>query len=91
MENDAVFIIEVEENRTAVLSYTALSYNRPRTLEVYDSSDRLIGEATVSPSFAKVEMSIFLDEGANAFRLHVPEGCESPREVTGGESTMAGV
>ena len=82
MENDALLVIEAEENRTAELSFTVLSYNRPRTLEVYDSSDRLIGDATVSPSFARVEMPIHLEEGANSFRLHVPEGCESPYKAT---------
>jgi hypothetical protein len=86
IENDAVLIIEAEENRTAELSFMVRSYNRPRTLEVYDSGDRLIGEATVSPRFARVEMPVYLKEGANSFRLHIPEGCESPREVTGGES-----
>jgi len=86
MENDAILMIDSEENRTAELSFRARSYNRPRTLELYDSEDNLIGEAAISENFREIKMPIELEVGANSIRLHTPEGCDRPSEVSEGKS-----
>jgi len=86
IENDATLMIKSEENTTAELSFRVCSYNRPRTLVVYNSEDNLIGKAVVSEDFIEIEMPIDLEVGANSLRLHIPEGYEIPSEVTGGKS-----
>lgn len=86
MENDAILMIDSEENRTTELSFRARSYNRPRTLELYDSEDNLIGEAAISENFREIKMPIELEVGANSIRLHTPEGCDRPSEVSEGKS-----
>lgn len=86
MENDAILMIDSEENRSAELSFRARSYNRPRTLELYDSEDNLIGEATISENFREIKMPIELEVGANSIRLHTPEGCDRPNVVSEGKS-----
>lgn len=86
MENDATLVIYSDKNRTAELSFRVRSYNRPRTLELYDSEDNLIGEATISENFREIKMPIELEVGANSIRLHTPEGCDRPSEVSEGKS-----
>lgn len=81
MENDATLIIESEEDRTAVLSFQAISFYRPRTLEMYAGDGLEMREVINASGFAAIKMPVHLKGGTNFIRLHVPEGCERPRDI----------
>ena len=69
------------ENRTAHITLRAISFHRPRTLEVY-SGDRLTASVTVPCEyFINITAPLYLTKGKNAIRLHVPEGCERPVDI----------
>lgn len=87
IENDAILAIESDQNRTADLTFQAVSFIHPRTLEIYDSNDDLIARAIIPRSLNSVDMPISLKIGTNTLRLHIPEGCEIPYDVTEGKSS----
>jgi hypothetical protein len=87
IENDAILAIESDQNRMADLTFQAVSFIRPRTLEIYDSNDNLIGRAIIPRNLNSVGMPVSLKSGTNTLRLHIPEGCEIPYDVTEGKSS----
>jgi len=82
IENDAVLLIESEENRTAELSFHARSFYRPRTLEMYAGDALEMREVINASEFAAIKMPVHLKEGTNIMRFHVPGGCERPCDIT---------
>lgn len=82
MENNATFMIYSDENRVVDLSLKAVSFYRPRTIEIY-VNDLLLMVAEVPPDHFVIERfpGISLTEGANVVRFHVPEGCEKPSDI----------
>jgi hypothetical protein len=82
MESNATFVVPSPDNRTASLSLRALSFFRPRSLEIY-AGDEMAGRVAVpSSDFINVTVHVRLAKGPNTVRLHVPEGCERPRDIT---------
>jgi len=77
MNGTGTIFITSPENCSIILSLSALSFYRNRTLEVY-SGDNLVARVNVPTSFLNVSVPVTLDEGLNILRLHVPEGCERP-------------
>ncbi len=83
MENDATLMIYSDEDRTVNLSFKAHSFYRLRTLEIYVNNLPHIWAEVPSEGFMMVNVpSISLNEGANIVRFHVPEGCESPIDIS---------
>lgn len=84
MENDATLMIYSDENRTADLNFNALSFHRPRSIEIYVNDLLQMQTMVLDPKdgFKKVIVpGISLKEGANIVRFHVPEGCERPSDM----------
>lgn len=79
MQSEVTFLISSPEERTANLSLQALSFYRPRTLEVY-SGGKPAARVDVPTSFINVGVPLHLAKGENIVRLHVPEGCERPSD-----------
>ena len=79
MQSEATLLIFSSEEGTANLSLQALSFYRPRTLEVY-CRGKLAARVAVSTSFINVGVTLRLAKGANTLRLQVPEGCERPSD-----------
>jgi len=77
MQGSATLIINSDRDRTASLSFKALSFYRPRTLEIY-SGESLVARSSVLTSFVNVSAPIRLIKGTNIVRLHTLEGCERP-------------
>jgi phosphoglycerol transferase len=77
MQADATINAFSPENRTIVLRFSALSFYRNRTLEVYNGDD-LATRIVVPTSFINVSSPIHLAKGANLLRLHMPDGCVRP-------------
>ena len=80
MQANATLNVFSSDNRTAILSMRALSFYRPRTLEVF-VGDEPAGTAAVATGFKELKMPVRLVKGANTVRLHVPEGCERPCDI----------
>jgi len=82
MSDDATLMIYSDENRTADLSFQALSFYRPRTLEIYVNDLPHIWAEVPTEGFVMVKAPpISLNEGANIIRFQVPEGCERPCDI----------
>ncbi len=81
MSDDATLMIYSDKNRTADLSFQALSFYRPRTLEIYVNDLPRIWADIPTEGFVMVNVPISLNEGANVVRFHVPEGCERPCDI----------
>jgi len=82
MENDATLMIYSNDNRVVDLSFNAVSFYRPRSVEIC-VNDLLQMEAEVpSDRFVTTRLpGVSLKEGANIVRFHVPEGCERPADI----------
>ena len=81
MSDDATLMIHSDENRTADLSLQALSFYRPRTLEIYVNDLSQIWAEVPTEGFVMVNVPISLNKGANLVRFHVLEGCERPCDI----------
>jgi GT2 family glycosyltransferase len=80
IEAGASIIIAPKETCAINLSLSALSFYRPRTLEIYSDAG-LVAQVTVPATrFVNVREFIHLASGENVLRFHVPEGCDRPRE-----------
>lgn len=78
IENDATLIIESKENRTAELSFQAISFYNPRTLDIYMNNDLEITAEICNTNFVVVEKKVNLNSGSNIIRFHARDGCERP-------------
>jgi predicted O-methyltransferase YrrM len=78
MQSDAFLLVSQGQDEIAELRLDALSFIRPRTLEVY-SGDVFQGRWVIPTHFVEVA-KILIFPGSNVFRLHVNEGCERPCE-----------
>jgi hypothetical protein len=81
IQSNATFAIFSPENSTRILNLRTLSFYRPRSLEIYVGDD-LAGRIAVPVDFIEVNVTIRLAKGLNTVRLHVPEGCERPCDIT---------
>ena len=81
MKNDAILIIYSDEVRNASLSFNALSFHRPRTLEIYVNGQPHIEAEVPIEGFVAVGLPIDLKKGVNTVKLHVPEGCDRPYDI----------
>ena len=80
MQSNATLVVFSPDNRTANLSLRAISFYRPRTLEIYgDGSEARL--AVPSTIFTNVTAHVRFAKGENIVRLHVPEGCERPSDI----------
>jgi hypothetical protein len=81
MQSDATLAVFSPDNCTAKLSLHALSFSRPRTIEIY-VGDELAGHVPVpSTGFINVTAHVRLADGTNTVHMHVPEGCERPCDI----------
>jgi hypothetical protein len=80
MEGDAAIIVYSEENRSANLSFKALSFAGPRSLELYlkDASDVRFN---ITTELADLSQTIRLTKGENQMKFRVLEGCEKPCDM----------
>lgn len=85
MENDATLIITSLENRTAALNFNALSFYRPRTLNLYVNNQPHAWAEVPTEGFVMVKVPVDLNRGVNIVKLKVPEGCDRPCDITGCE------
>jgi len=81
MQSDATLAVFSPDNRTASMTLRALSFHRPRTLEIYAGEEVAARLSVPSAEFKNVTVSIPLMNGTNTVRLHVPEGCERPCDI----------
>lgn len=80
MNDEAVIRVYSDGNKSLNLSLTAISFHRPRTLEIYANNNMLIRE-TVATGFRTLATPIQLEKGGTLIRLHVSEGCERPIDI----------
>ena len=81
MQSDAMLKVFSPDKCTANLNLRAMSFYRPRTLEIY-VGDELTGRMAVpSTGFIDVTVHVRLAKGENNVHLHVPEGCERPCDI----------
>jgi hypothetical protein len=77
MQADAEVTVCSEESREATMVFQAMSFARPRSLEISaDASPP--ANFSVAASFVNITWPIRLTRGQNLIRLHVPDGCEKP-------------
>lgn len=82
MTNDATILIISDGDRTVDLSFNALSFYRPRTLDIYINDQPHIWAEVSNEGFQTVNVPrIKLNEGANIVRFEVPEECERPCDI----------
>jgi len=81
MQSDATLAVFSYDNRTTNLTLRALSFHRPRTLEIYAGEEMVMRVSVPSTEFKNVTVYIPLVNGTNTVRLHVPEGCERPCDI----------
>lgn len=80
MSNDAITEIFTSKNQTVNMSFDVISFYRPRTLEIYSDSN-LYAQMSVPTNFIDTNIPLNIKKGKNAFRFHVPEGCEIPTAI----------
>jgi len=80
MDGDAAITIYSEENCTAHLSFQALSFVRPRSLELSSGTFPEVW-LNVTTKSANLTQSIRLTRGQNLIKFRVPEGCEKPCNI----------
>lgn len=83
--NNATIILYSNDDCIADLNFTAHSFHRLRTLDIY-ANGRFVQQTTVPTSFVSVSTPIQLNKGENVIRLHVPEGAERPCDIPGSSS-----
>lgn len=81
MSNNATILVYSNSSRNATLSFNARSFHSPKTLEVYNGKT-LQDKQTISTVFSSISIPISLKKGDNLILLHVPEGPESPCEIS---------
>lgn len=78
MDGKAGLEINSIKNRTFSLNLKALSFSRPRTLEIY-TNGKIEGQFSVpSTEWINLSVPIHITEGSNSIELKVPEGCDLP-------------
>lgn len=81
IQTEATFRLCSDINTTSNLSFRAISFHRSRTLEIY-SNDILLNYSTVpTHGFVEITTPVYLHAGVNTIKLHIPEGCERPRDM----------
>jgi hypothetical protein len=80
MDADAKIIVYSDENRSANLSFQALSFARPRSLQLsMEATPEVI--LNVTTKFANHTQPIRLTRGQNLIGFRSPEGCEKPCDM----------
>ena len=80
MDADAKIIVYSDENRSANLSFQALSFARPRSLELsLEATPEVM--LNVTTKFANQTQPIRLTRGQNLIGFRSPEGCEKPCDM----------
>ncbi|WP_231592246.1 hypothetical protein [Methanosarcina sp. Kolksee] len=80
ISNNATILVYSNSSRNATLNFNALSFQRPRTLEVYNGKT-LQDRQTISTELSRLSVPISLKEGENLILLHVPEGADIPSNI----------
>lgn len=75
MENSTILRLYSDDNKTININFNAVSFYRPRTIEIYNDN-RKIDQKIVGTKFDNIVVSIDLKKGFNAIRFNIPEGCE---------------
>lgn len=81
MANEASLLLYSNENRPASLSLQALSFYRPRTLEIYVNDQPSVRANVSAEDFEMINVTLSLNKGTNILTLRVPEGSESPSNI----------
>jgi hypothetical protein len=73
-----------DKDNLAGLSFQAISFYRPRILEIYINGikSKTISPAILPTDFAKIADQIHLRKGPNLTQFRVPEGCERPHDIS---------
>jgi hypothetical protein len=78
MSDNATLLIYSDENRSADLTFRAVSFYQPRRLEIYHGDTLQMVQTVTSTGFENVTAQFVLKKGENTIRLHLPEGCDRP-------------
>jgi hypothetical protein len=81
MQANATLLVYSSEVRAAKMSLNAYGFYRNRTLEIFCNGVSAVRVA-VPTSFIDISVPIRLAKGVNTVRLHVPEGCERPSDLS---------
>lgn len=81
INNEAILEIFSDVNRTAILNFEAMSFNRPRNLEISKDNNQIFQGIFKNTNFINTVVSINLNEGENFIKLYVSEGCERPIDI----------
>jgi hypothetical protein len=81
MPDNATFLIYSDENRSADLTFRAVSFYQPRTLEIYHDDTLQTVQQVTSAGYENVSTQFHIQKGENMIRLHVPQGCDRPCDI----------
>ena len=81
MESNAILFVYSNDNRSSILNLNAISFFRPRTMEIYANNSLIARKLVDTKKVSGIKASIDLAKGANYISLHVPEGCERPGDL----------
>jgi len=78
--DDASVHIYSVENLTTSMSFQAVSFYHPRTIQIYNG-EGLISTQNIPADIIMIKTSLDLSKGENIIRLHSTEGCERPMDI----------
>lgn len=81
MSDNASLLIYSDDNRTANVTFRAVSFSQPRTLEIYNGGTLQTTQQVIPTSFVNMSAQFLLQRGENTIHLHIPEGCERPSDI----------
>ncbi len=83
MSDNATLLIYSYENRITNLTFRAVSFYQPRTLEIYYGNTLQTTHGVIPTDFANVSTQFPLQKGENTVRLHIREGSDRPSDISG--------
>jgi len=81
MRSDAIIFIDSDQNRTANMTFQAISFYRPRTLKVYVGNNLAARVPISQKEFVQVSIPISVSRCTITMRLHIQEGCKQVSEI----------
>jgi hypothetical protein len=79
-ENASLFVYS-QDSRSVTLSFQAVSFYKPRTLEVYVNSQRSASLMVNPIGLTNVRENLMLNKGDNLIQLHLVGGCQRPCDI----------
>lgn len=83
ISDEAFLLIYSDVNRTTDVSFEALSFYRPRKLDIYFNDQPWMRTNVPTEGFVMVNIPLKIDVGVNILKLYIPDGCDSPSKIPG--------